>query len=184
MRPIAELRQLRKKHDLTQSQLARLSGVSQSLIAKLESGKIDAGYSKVEKLFGTLEGLEKKKELRAEQIATSRIVSIGKKAPVKEAIKKMKAYGISQLPVIDRDKVAGIITESDIMTRISQGRDAESLAVRDVMEEAPPMISGKTPLSAVTELLRHFPLVLVSEKGKLKGLITKADVLNSFYRRS
>ncbi|MBN2454595.1 CBS domain-containing protein [Candidatus Woesearchaeota archaeon] len=183
MRSVAEVKQLRRKHDLTQSELAKLSGVSQSLIAKLESGRIDAGYGKVKKLFETLDGLERGREMTAGDVATARVVSIPKNVPVREAIKKMKAYSISQLPVMEREKISGIVTETDIMTQIAEGKDAGKLTVGEIMEEAPPTVSQKTPISAVTELLRHFPLVLVSEKGRLRGLITKADILNSFYRK-
>ena len=45
------------------------------------------------------------------------------------------------------------------------------------MEDAPPIIVKTTPLTAVMELLRHSPLVIVAEKGKPKGVITKADIL-------
>ena len=46
---LSEIRILRKQHNLTQSQLARLAGVSQSLIAKLEAGLIDPGYANFRK---------------------------------------------------------------------------------------------------------------------------------------
>ena len=41
-----EISRLRKQLGLTQAELAKLSGVSQSLIAKLEAGKIEPSYSK------------------------------------------------------------------------------------------------------------------------------------------
>ena len=46
---------LRRKLNLTQKQLAKLSGVSQSLIAKIESNRIDPSYSKVVSIFHALE---------------------------------------------------------------------------------------------------------------------------------
>ena len=46
-----EISKKRKILGLTQSELAKLAGVSQSLIAKLESGKIEPSYTKVKTIF-------------------------------------------------------------------------------------------------------------------------------------
>ncbi|MFH1182336.1 MAG: CBS domain-containing protein [Candidatus Woesearchaeota archaeon] len=177
MRSVAEIKRLRKLHDITQSELSKLANVSQSLIAKVESGRIDASYTNVQKIFDCLDSLKQKKEPKAEDIMTTKIFSIAGNAPVSDAIRKMRLHEISQLPVVENDKAVGIVTETDIIAKLSEGEKASELLVRDVAGEAPPTIPGRTPLSAVTELLRYAPLVLVSEKGRLKGVITKADVL-------
>src|SRR3990167_3831950 len=98
---LEEVKKIRKKLGMTQTELANRAGVSQSLIAKIESGRIDPTYTKTKKIFAALSDLEKKEEVKAEQFMTKRIVSIGSNAPMKEAIFKMNKYGISQLPVID-----------------------------------------------------------------------------------
>jgi predicted transcriptional regulator len=179
MRSIAEIKRLRRLHDLTQTDLSRLAGVSQSLVAKIESGSVDASYTNVQKIFDCLDNLKRGKELKAENIMSTRIFSIAPDASVSEAIRKMKQHGISQLPVVENEKAVGLLTETDIISKISEGNNAAELKVIDVAEEAPPTISGKTPITAVTELLRYASLVLVAEKGKIKGVITKADVLES-----
>ena len=86
---------------MTQSELANRSGVSQSLIAKVESGRIDPTYTKTQKIFKALSELEKKEEIKAGQIMNPKIVSVASNEPVKEAISKMKKFQISQVPVID-----------------------------------------------------------------------------------
>lgn len=50
-----EIAKRRKLLGLTQKQLAKIAGVSQSFIAKIESGKIDPSYSKAKAIFDTLE---------------------------------------------------------------------------------------------------------------------------------
>ena len=52
---LALIGKLRRQLGLTQKELARKAGVSQSLIAKVESGLIDPAYSKVVQLFQALE---------------------------------------------------------------------------------------------------------------------------------
>ena len=96
---------------------------------------------------------------------------------VTEAMKKMKANNISQLPVNENTSTIGLISESDIIERIAEGKSPATLKVKDFMTEAPPIVSKSTSLTAVAELLRHSPLVIVAENGKPKGVITKSDIL-------
>ena len=39
------------------------------------------------------------------------------------------------------------------------------------------VVPTESSLHIVTGLLRHFPMVLISSKGKLAGVITKQDML-------
>jgi len=55
-----EIAKKRKMLGLTQKELARMAGVSQSSIAKIESGKIDPSYNKVKAIFDVLERMETK----------------------------------------------------------------------------------------------------------------------------
>ncbi|MBI2137078.1 CBS domain-containing protein [Candidatus Woesearchaeota archaeon] len=175
---ISEIKILRKRHGLTQTQLAKLSGVSQSLIAKLEAGIIDPSYSNVKKITETLSGLREKTEPKAENAMSDKIISVTGESLLSEAIKKMKHYEISQMPVIEGGVVAGLIAETDVIESIHTGKDIKQMKVKDAMAEAPPTVPLKTPLKAVTELLRISPIVVVTDKGKPKGAITKADILN------
>lgn len=174
---LQEIKQLRKKHSLTQTQLAKLAGVSQSLIAKIEAGTVDPTFSHVRRILEVLHSMEREKEPKAEQLITHRIIVVGKNEPLSKAIREMKNYGISQLPVTEDSRVTGLVSETTIIEKLAEGKGLAKLQVKDVMEEAPPVVAKTTPMSAVTELLRHTPLIIVAENGKPKGVITKADVL-------
>jgi predicted transcriptional regulator len=45
------------------------------------------------------------------------------------------------------------------------------------MEEAFPQINEDAPLPLITSLLQAYSAVLVSKKGAIVGIITKADLL-------
>ncbi|MEK6853841.1 MAG: CBS domain-containing protein [Nanoarchaeota archaeon] len=174
---LLEIKRLRKKHNLTQTQLAKLAEVSQSLIAKIETGAVDPTFSHVKRIFEVLHGMEMQQEPKAAQMITSRIIAVRRNEQVFGVIKKMKAHSISQLPVMDAGRAIGLVSETTIIEKIAEGKNPNNLRVMDVMEEAPPVIVKTTPMSAVTELLRHSPLIIVAENGKPKGVITKADIL-------
>ena len=177
---LGEIKRLRNKLGLTQKELAGLACVSQSLVAKIESGKLDPAYSKVRKLFEALESFSDKSEVKAEEVMTDRIICVSKDAKIKEIVEKMRKHGISQVPVCSQDRTIGLVSEATIINELSEGKTLDSLRMEDVMQEAPPIVSKNTPARIVLELLRYSPLVMISDNEKLKGVITKADVLRKY----
>ena len=56
---LGQLKKIRKYIGLTQREFAKIAGISQSMIAKIESGKIDPTYSYVKKIEDALSLLTK-----------------------------------------------------------------------------------------------------------------------------
>ena len=182
---IQEIKELRKRNSLTQNQLAKRAGVSQSLIAKIESGRIDPTYSKVQKIFEALSSLENKNEVDISQIMNKKIIPALPKEDVHSVIKKMQKYEISQMPVLDGDKPIGLVTDTNLLKKIAEVDDPSKLSsihIKEVMEDCPPIVTKNATLKVVQSLLLHYPVVLVTEAGQLIGLITKADILGKVYK--
>lgn len=176
---LEEVKELRKKYGLTQASFAKLAGVSQSLIAKIEAKSIDPTYSKVQQIFKAIEELQKHHEMTAEEIMQQKIILVHPRDSLKETIQKMKKYEISQLPVIHEQKVVGLISEATILSAFIEGK--VDLPVQEIMGESPPIIGKKSPIHVVLSLLKYYPLIMVADGGKLEGLITKADVIRTMY---
>ncbi len=171
-----EIKKIRKKLGLTQSELAKKASVSQSLIAKLEAGNLDPGYTRTKQIFDALEQLTHKEELTAQQIMKKKVITAKADDSITSIIKTMKKHAISQLPIIEREKPVGLITESILLDAVSNAFMGKK--AKDIMKECPPIISPNTRISAIANLLHYFPIVLVAEKGVLKGLVSKADLLD------
>ena len=177
---LEEVGKRRRIVGLTQQKLARLAGVSQSLIAKLESHKIDPSYAKVKAIFDALERLQTDTEVKADQVLQKKVVGVQKNDPISKAVQTMAKYGYSQLPVFENAHAVGIISEKTIVGKVSAGKDlseVSKLSVGDVMEEAFPQVGEDAPLPLISNLLQVYPAVLISTKGKVVGIITKADLL-------
>jgi len=177
---LREIKIIRKQPGLTQGELAKHAGVSQSLIAKVEAGALDPAYSNAQKLFGALRELSHTREQTAAQVMHAGIVSIPPAASVKEAVEKLKKHGFSQLPVIDSHKVVGMVSEATILSALLDGKKGR---VEEVMSPAPPTVDAGSPLSSFSSLLQHFQMVLVSRQGRIGGIITKSDLLGALYHR-
>lgn len=173
---LQEIKFLRKKLGWNQTELAKRAGVSQSLIAKVETGTLDPSYRNARKILDALHEASAEKEEKASTIMNPKLISIKSKDSIKQAIAKMKHYEISQLPVIEKQKVIGLVSESTLLNAI----DTKRVLVREIMEEAPPVVSKETPVSGIVHLLKFAPVVVVAEKGKLLGVITKADIVRKF----
>ncbi|MBS7619393.1 CBS domain-containing protein [Candidatus Bathyarchaeota archaeon] len=172
----------RRKLGLTQSELATLAQVSQSYIAKLEARKIEPSYIKVKAIIEALEKQEQKTEVKASDIMTSNVVSVKMGDQVQTAIELMSRYGYSQLPVLEDEKLIGSISERTIVEKIinSKGKgNLTSKPVSSIVEEAFPQIGEDAPISVVTSLLKIYPAVIVSRKGRVVGIVTKADLLKT-----
>ena len=184
LRDPTEIKIARLKFGLTQTQLARNAGVSQSLIAKLEGGKIDASYSHVKKIFDCLEARESEGHsvLTARDVMNRKIFLVSANDSANKVIGLMRRHGFSQLPVFEHNHPIGSISEKSIIDRISEGFDSrklQTLKCRELMEESFPIVSESTPLPAVSELLKHHFAVLVRRGEKIVGIITKADLLKA-----
>jgi predicted transcriptional regulator len=177
---LEEISKRRRQLGLKQSELAKMAGVSQSLIAKLEAGTIDSSYTKVKTIFDVLERLEFKSKVQTEKILHNEVVSVQKSAPTSEVVKLMKERGYSQIPVFDGKHSVGSVSEKTILRQILAGKDLKDISkmpTEDIMEEAFPQINEDAPLSLITSLLQTYSAVLVSRRGVIIGIITKADLL-------
>lgn len=178
MNEIRDIKVIRKKLGLTQFELAKKANVSQSLIAKIEAGRLDPTYSNAKKIFSVLQDMGSKKEIKARDLMQTTVMGVSPNLSIKDAVKKMKSHGYSQLPVIEDNKAIGMITEANILDAIITG---SGKIVEDIMHAAPPVVHETTTIGVLSNLLKFFQMVLVSKRGKLVGIVTKSDILEKLY---
>jgi len=102
----------------------------------------------------------------------------------------MSKHRVNQLPVLDGDKLVGIVTDRDIRdaypTSILIGhakeidKFADSYTVEEVMTFNVMTVRPETPLINAVRLLRRHRIgsLPVVKNGKLLGIITRSDVLD------
>lgn len=180
MDEVALIKDKRKKLGITQQSLARMAGVSQSLIAKIESGRIDPAYSKVKSITEVLEREQFSKERCAKDIMHAGIETVSASETLHSAAAKMRKHSISQMPVVEGKQVVGSLSEQSVISHFaSDPKKIARLTVSEAMEQPFPTALIATPISAIAALLRHYPAVLVMDRGNIAGIITKADLLKT-----
>lgn len=182
-----DLRKLREIRGLTQRELARRAGVSQSLVAKIEAGKVDPRLSTVRRILSVLTAPAIKRELVARDIMHSPVITVKATDKVRKAVRLMRRHDISQLPVVSGRRIVGSIQESTILRRLALAESPERIfdqKVEEIMDVPFACVSEKTPLSDILYLINQGqPVVLVlDEKGELTGIISKIDIISSVAR--
>lgn len=169
---------LRLKAGLTQAEIARRAGVSQSLIARIESGKVNPRVSTLIRIYRALSELVED-ELTARDIMSSPVIYVEPRAPLVEATRIMWEKGFSQLPVLqDGVKNVGTVFEDDLLHAfLRESKRAATLTVADVMSDPLPLVNAETRIGKITRMLsRGVPAVLVESDVRIVGIITKSDI--------
>ncbi len=177
LRDLKEIKKIRTNLSMTQSELAERAGVSQSLIAKIENGNTIPSYDKGRAILDALEDIIRQKgsSLTASDVHNTVVISIGPDESLGNALQLMKENAVSQLPVIQHEVVVGGLTERCLLNNFDELDRAEK--VRTLMEDPFPVVSVKSNIGLVRELLSYYPAVISISEGIIAGIITKADLL-------
>ena len=179
---LANIAKFRKKLNWTQKKLAENTGISQSMIAKIESGKKKPSFETAQAIFKILSHSINKQlknsENSAKKFATFPIVTLKPGDIVEIAILKMGEQ-YDQLPVVEDGTCVGCVT-SKLLLKSSLIENRESFLkrpIQEIMEDALPTIDENSHLSSVDQILQIFPAILTVCVGKISGIITRSDLI-------
>ncbi|KQC03083.1 MAG: transcriptional regulator [Methanoculleus sp. SDB] len=175
----AELKAKRVMLGLKQSEVAKKAAISQSMVARIEAGSVDPRVSTLTKIVDVLQVAERS-AITAGDLMHEPVLSVVPDESVTRTVQMMEENGISQLPVIEHGVPVGCISESAIMNAIEEGRihKTQCHTVSDFMEEGFPTVSPHVDLDTLVHLLHSHHAILVVEKGKVRGVITKHDLIS------
>ena len=105
------------------------------------------------------------------------LVSLPSTATVNEALSLMSSYEVSDLPVVDGDTLVGTTREAKLMSAVIGDRLVLERPVADLMEQPAPIVDAHEHVQAAIGMLKSSPMIVVSEFGRLSGVLTRHDVL-------
>jgi predicted transcriptional regulator len=167
------IKKLRMERGFSQKELARLANISQAHVAKIERERVDPRLSTVNRILFVLS--KKEREIRCRDIMTKNIIQIKPNTPIKKITAIMKSSGISQIPVFYGNNQVGSIRETTLLH--SMDRNLNLLKAEDILDKPFPVVDSEDTIEILPPLLDIHPAVLVSEKGRTRGIITKSDLL-------
>ncbi len=111
------------------------------------------------------------------------LISIGPSETVRKALDLLNEHNISQLPVLDAGKSVGSIEESELMSAVLADPSAFDAPVTAHMKQPFPLVHADELIAqAVGFLTKRQPAVLVEDKGRLIGILTRYDVIEYMSR--
>jgi len=118
--------------------------------------------------------------LRCRDIMTSSVTAAAPEMPLCEVAILMREGDMGALPVVKDAKLAGIITDRDIVVRaVAEGKDANTATAAEVMTTE---VFSARPDTFVFEVIRLMGdkqirrVPVIDETGKLCGMIAMADI--------
>ena len=118
------------------------------------------------------------------------IQTVGPKTPARMAYEMMEQGGFRHLPVVDGEKLVGIVSDRDlrlIMEVSKEGLDdhssdnvPEDVRVGDIMTEDPAIVMPDSEIRHVAVLMGKHKIgaLPVLEHGRLVGMVTANDMIN------
>ena len=111
---------------------------------------------------------------------TKKLVTATSDQTVAEAIAIMKKYDIENIPIMDGDGMVGSLSESGLFNKILSDPEIKEQTIASVMEKAYPMVSFKTPVGKLSNLIsKHNGAVLSKDESGNYHIVTKYDIIQS-----
>ena len=109
---------------------------------------------------------------------------------VRQGLEKMKHYGYTAIPVIDREgHYVGTVTEGDFLWKLTEENAWEThaqerLNVRDIMQRShnPPVNVNASLEDLLQQAMNQNFVPVVDDLGSFIGIVTRRDIMQYYYR--
>ncbi len=100
--------------------------------------------------------------------------------PIAEAARAMKEEDVGPLPIVEGDRLVGILTDRDITIRVvAEGKDPQSTTAGEIASRELVTIDPQQDLDEALRLMAQHQvrrLPVCEEDGRLVGILAQADV--------
>ena len=140
--------------------------------------------------------------MKVRELMTEQVVSVPPETTLREAAALLVEHGISGLPVVRGSEVVGVLSEGDVVAKVSAGtsehanllawlfepdvgdRKVSARTVAEAMTAPALTIDAGRPIyeaarRMVSEGVNRLPVLA---NGKLVGILTRADIVRAFAR--
>jgi len=138
------------------------------------------------------------KETAVEEIMTTRVVAVREEATFKEMVAALRSSRVSAFPVLDGiDRVIGVVSEADLLAkeagpalgrrawRPKERAKATGVIAAELMTTPAITVAGDASVAEAAALMRSRRvkrLPVVDRNGRLRGIVSRADLLAVFER--
>src|SRR5688500_4301503 len=141
--------------------------------------------------------------MKASDIMTSPVITVGPDTAVRHIARLLFEHRISAVPVLEKGKLVGIVSEADLLHRHEIGTDrsvrnwwlqlvsadrsisdyvrSHATRARDIMTREVAAVTPDTPLAEIATLLekRRIKRVPVLLDGRLAGIVSRSNLVQA-----
>lgn len=124
---------------------------------------------------------------KVKEIMTSEVVTVTPETDLRTLKEMFERYDFNSFPVLDGNKMVGIVSKLDLLKAFSPGLNVSlgralklySKDAADIMHTATIFVSPDDDVSKAADYMVEFKLrsVPVLEKGALKGMVSRQDII-------
>jgi cystathionine beta-synthase len=150
----------------------------------------DSGAKYLSKVFNPVyaaqEGWDQERRGQVRDVVTARFpageeVVVSPDDTLRTAFVRMRAADLSQLPVVDGERVVGLVDESDMLGAVLEhSARAFQHPVKEVMVTRLETISADAPIADLVPLFRRDLVAIVLDGSHFVGIATRLDLINYF----
>jgi cystathionine beta-synthase len=111
------------------------------------------------------------------------VVAVGPGDSLLVAQGRMKLYDVSQLAVLEGERIVGILDESDVLVAAARDPGAFRRPTREFMTSRLTTVPPSSPVEALLPIFDQGLVAIVMDGDRFLGLITRIDVLNYLRRK-
>lgn len=126
-----------------------------------------------------IEGADKSQVLTVKNVMVKPRSLVKEKDSLKTALRQMRSNDVSSVYVVDKEmKFLGIILINDVVQAMQENKALKEIIISDLLTT-----SEETPISEIIPIASEtrYPIAVLDEEQKLKGLVSKASILSSVH---
>lgn len=117
---------------------------------------------------------------KVRDVMTERPRAVRPQTPLNEVAQLMEADDVGSVPVVDGERLVGMVTDRDIVVRaIAKGKDPSNIPAANVASDELVTIDPESNLDDALKLMAHHQvrrLPVVVDDERLVGVVSQADV--------
>jgi len=118
--------------------------------------------------------------MKVKDVMTRGVEVVRPDSTVQEAAAKMKSLNVGPMPVCEGDRVAGILTDRDIVVRVvAEGRDSRTTRVQDVMTRDVVCVTEGDDVKDAARRMKESQvrrLLVCTPDKRLQGIVSLGDL--------
>jgi cystathionine beta-synthase len=165
--------------DVKKNILVLLPDSAQKYLSKIFDDKwmSENGFLETEDPLGTVSDLLRSRPKRA-------VVTVPRGDSIRDTIAKLKEHGISQVPVVDKGRLEGLVSEIDLLNFLLANPGKIDGAIDSLVEADYATVTPQTKVKLLKSIFNDAKLVCVLDRDDLIGVVTKIDLIEYLATRA